>query len=80
MVKTNGFANIIEVHRTYDGDDQRQIDIIVSEWMGFYLLHEVMLDSVIFARDKFIKSNGSMFPQNTSIHIAQCVMRSLFDA
>jgi hypothetical protein len=30
-----------------------QVDIIVSEWMGFYLVHESMLDSVLFARDKY---------------------------
>lgn len=86
IVKSNGFDNIIEVHQTkiedfqLDGGDQRQIDIIVSEWMGFYLLHEGMLDSVLFARDKFLKSNGSMFPQNASIYIAPCAVPSLFDA
>ena len=29
------------------------IDIIVSEWMGYCLLYELMLPSVIFARDKY---------------------------
>ncbi|KAI5710261.1 hypothetical protein M8J75_007091 [Diaphorina citri] len=37
-----------------------KVDIIVSEWMGFYLLHESMIDSVIFARDKFLKPEGVM--------------------
>lgn len=30
------------------------MDVIVSEWMGFYLLHESMLGSVLFARDKCV--------------------------
>lgn len=30
-----------------------KVDVIVSEWMGFYLLHEAMLESVIVARDRF---------------------------
>lgn len=34
-----------------------RVDVIVSEWMGFYLLHESMLSSVIYARDKWLDSN-----------------------
>lgn len=74
-VKENGFDNVIEVQQTkiedfkFNEEDQRQVDIIVSEWMGFYLLHEGMLDSVLYARDKFLKPTGSMFPQNASIHL-----------
>lgn len=31
-----------------------QVDIIVSEWMGYCLFYESMLDTVIFARDKWL--------------------------
>ena len=31
-----------------------QVDVIVSEWMGYCLFYESMLDTVIFARDKFL--------------------------
>ena len=30
----------------------RQVDVIISEWMGYFLLRESMLDSVLLARDK----------------------------
>ena len=41
-----------------------KVDIIVSEWMGFYLFHESMLSSVLYARDKFLnKENGYIFPR-----------------
>jgi hypothetical protein len=37
-------------------DDDNEICIfLVSEWMGFYLLHEAMLQSVIFLRDALLK-------------------------
>mmetsp|Transcript_11299 Transcript_11299/g.19324 ORF Transcript_11299/g.19324 Transcript_11299/m.19324 type:complete len:245 (+) Transcript_11299:3-737(+) len=36
--------------------------------MGFYLLHESMLNSVIFARDKFLKDSGIMFPDTAQIY------------
>ena len=34
------------------------IDVIVSEWMGYFLLFESMLDSVIYAREKWLRPNG----------------------
>lgn len=32
-----------------------KVDIIISEWMGYFLLRESMLDSVIYARDRLAK-------------------------
>jgi protein arginine N-methyltransferase 1 len=46
------------------------VDIIVSEWMGFCLLSEIMLDCLLNARDKFLVPGGLMFPDRTSLHIA----------
>jgi predicted RNA methylase len=43
-----------------------KVDIIVSEWMGFYLLHESMLASVIYARDKWLKI-GKLIKLNFSV-------------
>ena len=43
---------------------EEKVDIIVSEWMGFYLLHESMLDSVISARDRFLKPSGTIIPMH----------------
>jgi hypothetical protein len=34
------------------------VDIIISEWMGYFLLFEGMLDSVLCARDKWLKVDG----------------------
>ena len=32
-----------------------QVDVIISEWMGYMLLFESMMDTVLFARDKWLK-------------------------
>ena len=32
------------------------VDVIVSEWMGYCLFYESMLDTVIYARDKWLVS------------------------
>lgn len=38
-----------------------KVDVIISEWMGFYLFHESMLDSVLFARDTWLKPDGIFY-------------------
>ena len=48
----------------------KKFDIIVSEWMGYFLLYESMLDTVILARDKYLKPGGSMFPDEATLYLA----------
>lgn len=38
--------------------------------MGYCLLYEAMLDSVIWARDRYLAPNGLMIPSHTTLHIA----------
>ena len=47
-----------------------KVDIIVSEWMGYCLLYESMLDSVIYARDKYLTADGLMVPSHATLKIA----------
>lgn len=43
------------------------IDVLVSEWMGYCLLYESMLSSVLYARDKWLKPGGSILPDTATI-------------
>ena len=47
-----------------------KVDIILSEWMGYFLLYESMLDCVLFARDKWLKKDGYMFPDRAQMFLA----------
>ncbi|KAI9149133.1 Ribosomal protein arginine N-methyltransferase rmt3 [Paramyrothecium foliicola] len=47
-----------------------EVDIIVSEWMGYCLLYEAMLPSVLYARDKYLKKDGLLVPSSGTIWIA----------
>ena len=38
-----------------------KVDVIISEWMGYFLLFENMLDSVLYARNKWLVSYISNF-------------------
>ncbi|KAL3903554.1 MAG: hypothetical protein SGILL_010403, partial [Bacillariaceae sp.] len=50
---------------------EQVVDIIISEWMGYFLLRGDMLDSLIRARDKFMKpATGLMFPSHCTMYLA----------
>jgi len=40
-------------------DGIEKVDIIVSEWMGYCLFYESMLNTVIYARDKWLVTESS---------------------
>ncbi|CAM9556658.1 unnamed protein product [Discosporangium mesarthrocarpum] len=72
LVEGNGLSNVIEVIR---GSAEsillpEKVDVIVSEWMGYFLLRESMLDSVVVARDKWLKPDGIMFPSHARMVMA----------
>ncbi len=47
-----------------------KVDIIISEWMGYFLLYESMLDTVLYARDKYLAPEGLIFPDKATIFMA----------
>ncbi|XP_020944234.1 protein arginine N-methyltransferase 6 isoform X1 [Sus scrofa] len=47
-----------------------QVDAIVSEWMGYGLLHESMLSSVLHARTKWLKEGGLLLPASAELFVA----------
>jgi len=69
MVESNGMSHVIEVIQSSveELDLPCKVDIIISEWMGYILLRESMLDSVIRARNKWMKPTGSMFPSHATM-------------
>ncbi|CAF0728862.1 unnamed protein product [Rotaria sp. Silwood1] len=76
LIKCNHLQDKIQVINKHIEDIDKfdeNIDIIISEWMGFYLFHESMLESVIYARDHFLNlssRNNDITPeQNESIVI-----------
>lgn len=73
IVETNGFQEQItlikgkveEVNLPVD-----TVDIILSEWMGYFLLYESMLDTVLYARDKWLVKDGLIFPDKAVMYLA----------
>jgi protein arginine N-methyltransferase 1 len=38
--------------------------------MGYFLLYESMLDTVLLARDKYLKRGGLIFPDTATLYLA----------
>lgn len=77
IIAKNGYQDRIEViqGRVEDFNTQRligkeKVDIIISEWMGYGLLFEGMLDSVLCARDMYLKPDGILVPSHCNIRLA----------
>lgn len=49
--------------------DEDKVDAIVSEWMGYFLLFEGMLDTVIYARDNYLTLGGILLPNKCTLSI-----------
>ncbi len=69
LVEGNGLSGVVEVIQSSVEELELpcKVDIIISEWMGYMLLRESMLDSVIRARDRWLKPTGAMFPSKATM-------------
>jgi len=72
IVELNGHSDKIEVikGKMEEINLPEKVDVIVSEWMGLFLLFESMLESVIYARNKWLKEGGKLYPSRARLHIA----------
>ena len=59
---------------------REKFDVIVSEWMGYFLLYEGMLDTVIAARDKLLAPGGTMLPNRCTLDICALSDHERYDA
>ena len=58
-------------------DLPEQVDIIISEPMGYMLYNERMLETYLHAK-KWLKENGKMFPTMADLHVAPFTDESLY--
>lgn len=72
IVRRNKIDNIKFVKGRLEDSELpvEKVDIIVSEWMGYFLLFEGMMDSVIYARKQYLKEGGFILPNRCNISLA----------
>jgi len=74
IVKLNNLDDVVTIVRgkmeeVVLPEGIEKVDIIISEWMGYCLFYESMLNTVIFARDKFLKPDGMIFPDRATLYV-----------
>jgi len=72
LIEANGLKDKITVIQSSIEDAilPEKVDVIISEWMGYFLLRESMFDSVIIARDKWMKPGGAMYPSHATMSLS----------
>ena len=80
LAAANGFSEIVTVIRGKIEDISlpEKVDVIISEPIGFLLVHERMLESYAVARDKFLKPGGLMYPSAGSMVFAPITDDALY--
>ncbi|KAK1312062.1 putative protein arginine N-methyltransferase 1 [Acorus calamus] len=72
IVQTNGYSDVITVLNGKIEEIElpvAHVDIIISEWMGYFLLFENMLNTVLYARDKWLINDGIVLPDKASLYL-----------
>eukprot|EP01041_Mallomonas_annulata_P008653 gene8653-17851_t len=72
IIKDNGFEDKVEILRGKMEEIElpvQYVDIIISEWMGYFLLYESMLDTVLYARDKYLRPGGIILPDKAVLYM-----------
>lgn len=72
MAKAHGVGDVVTVlrGRMEDVELPEKVDVIVSEWMGYFLLRESMIQSVIYARDRWANPGCVMYPSSARLLLA----------
>ncbi|KMQ92808.1 protein arginine n-methyltransferase 3-like protein [Lasius niger] len=72
IVRENNLSDIITLKKGRLEDINigvDKVDAIISEWMGYFLLFEGMLDTVIYAREHYLTPDGVILPNRCTISI-----------
>ncbi|KAG5854052.1 hypothetical protein ANANG_G00033430 [Anguilla anguilla] len=79
LVNSNGLKDRVEVipGKVEEVSLPEQVDIIISEPMGYMLFNERMLESYLHAK-KFLKPNGNLFPTIGDVHLAPFTDEQLY--
>jgi hypothetical protein len=50
-------------------DGIQKVDVIISDFIGYSLFYESLMESVLWARDKWLQAQGHIFPDIVSLYI-----------
>lgn len=64
-----GYAGVVEIvqSKVEELALDAQVDVLVSEPMGTLLVNERMLETYLYARNRYLKKGGRMFPVSKAL-------------
>lgn len=84
LASINGLGESIDFRRTMAEELTlpEQVDVLISEWMGYFALAEAMFESVIVARERHLKPRGAgtMMPSRVDLFVAPVDAPELYRA
>lgn len=72
LVAANGYSEVVSLLQGKMETIKmpvKQVDVIISEWMGYCLFYETMLPSVLYARDTYLAPGGTILPNKSLLYI-----------
>ncbi|CAF0723976.1 unnamed protein product [Didymodactylos carnosus] len=74
IIRANRFDKVIKlvkgkIEEIELPDGIQKVDILIAEWMGYCLYYDSMIQSVIYARDKWLKPGGIIFPDRATMYL-----------
>jgi len=80
LIAHNGLADRVEViHSTVaDLTLPEQVDVIICEPWGYFLFHERMIETLLLARDRFLRPEGKMLPATARAWLAPFTDHQLY--
>lgn len=74
-IEKKNFKNIHIIRKKVDEIDELpfgidKVDVIVSQWQAYLMFDKGLLESLLSARNKWLKTSGFIFPDTISLHIA----------
>lgn len=70
---------IVKKGRIEDIELPEKVDLIISEWMGTFLIFEFMIESILHARDTCLTPGGVIWPSNAKLFLVPCSTQDLYD-
>ena len=79
VVERNGVHDRVEViHAPIEEvDPPEQVDVLISEWLGAYGVDENLLATVLSARDRWLRTGGTMLPATVTAWHAPVIVEGL---
>ncbi|CAF0869780.1 unnamed protein product [Adineta ricciae] len=74
IIRANRYDKVIKIVKGKIEDIElpegiQKVDVIIAEWMGYSLFYDSMIQSVIYARDKYLKPGGVILPDRATVYI-----------